>query len=138
MCVTTYTATLELKAEKANAHSAAISSVAYSPDGSQILTGSYDKSLKVWDAANPRPHNEAEWEEIEGAMPGARNLFGQPDTKVIHYWKNIVTGHVQKGKPSGAGEKAVVQHEMAPSMPGSGSQVPAKNSNMMLQHRPRD
>ena len=49
MRVTTYTATLELKTEKANAHSAQISSVAYSPDGSQILTGSWDKSLKVWE-----------------------------------------------------------------------------------------
>ena len=50
MRVTTYTATLELKTEKANAHSEAITSVAYSPDGSQILTGSWDKSLKVWDS----------------------------------------------------------------------------------------
>ena len=49
MRVTTYTATLELKTEKANAHSDAISSVAVSPDGSQILTGSWDKSLKVWE-----------------------------------------------------------------------------------------
>ena len=49
MRVTTYTATLELKTEKANAHNDRISSVAYSPDGSQILTGSWDKSLKVWE-----------------------------------------------------------------------------------------
>ena len=49
MRVTTYTATLELKTEKANAHSGRITSVTYSPDGSQILTGSRDKSLKVWE-----------------------------------------------------------------------------------------
>ena len=50
MRVTTYTATLELKTEKANAHSSRITSAAYSPDGSQILTVSWDKSLKVWDS----------------------------------------------------------------------------------------
>ena len=60
MRVTTYTATLELKTEKANAHNDRISSVAYSPDGSQILTGSWDKSLKVWGwNAGSRPNSNA-------------------------------------------------------------------------------
>ena len=44
------TATLELKTEKQNAHSERITSVAFSPDGKTILSGSYDKALKVWDA----------------------------------------------------------------------------------------
>ena len=62
MRVTTYTATLELKTEKANAHSGQISSVAYSPDGSQILTaGLWDKSLKVWDSGG---HRESDHEII--------------------------------------------------------------------------
>ena len=60
MRVTTYTATLELKTEKANAHNDRISSVAYSPDGSQILTGSWDTSLKVWEwEAGSRPNSNA-------------------------------------------------------------------------------
>ena len=42
--------TLELKESKENAHSSVITSVAYSPDGTKILSGSYDKTIKVWDA----------------------------------------------------------------------------------------
>ena len=36
--------------EKSNAHSKAINSVAYSPDGKTIVSGSLDQTLKVWDA----------------------------------------------------------------------------------------
>ena len=43
-------ASLELKAEKENAHSDYVRSVAFSPDGKTIVSGSYDKTLKVWDA----------------------------------------------------------------------------------------
>ena len=44
------TATLELKSEKANAHSGRIYSVAFSPDGKTIVSGSNDRTLKVWGA----------------------------------------------------------------------------------------
>ena len=41
---------MELKAEKQSAHSSYICSVAFSPDGSTIVSGSGDKTIKVWDA----------------------------------------------------------------------------------------
>ena len=41
--------TLDLKAEKTNAHSDTIWSVAFSPDGTKIVSGSSDKTIKVWD-----------------------------------------------------------------------------------------
>ena len=44
------TATLELKAEKANAHLDYINSVAFSPDGKTIVSCSDDQTIKVWDA----------------------------------------------------------------------------------------
>ena len=44
------TASLELKAEKQSAHSDYVRSVAFSPDGSTIVSGSADKTIKVWDA----------------------------------------------------------------------------------------
>ena len=58
-------ASLELKAEKQSAHSGSVSSVAFSPDGKNIVSGSYDQTLKVWDAGasvliplNPQPKTE--------------------------------------------------------------------------------
>ena len=44
------TASLELKAEKQSAHSDFVRSVAFSPDGKTIVSGSDDKTIKVWDA----------------------------------------------------------------------------------------
>ena len=43
-------ASLELKAEKQSAHRDWVTSVAFSPDGSTIVSGSRDQTIKVWDA----------------------------------------------------------------------------------------
>ena len=39
--------------EKTNAHSSEIMSVAFSPDGTMIVSGSYDGTIKVWDSGAP-------------------------------------------------------------------------------------
>ena len=49
-------ASLELKAEKQSAHSDYVNSVAFSPDGKTIVSGSDDKTIKVWDAAVSYTH----------------------------------------------------------------------------------
>jgi len=38
--------------EETNAHSGWVMSVAFSPDGSKIVSGSYDGTIKVWDMVN--------------------------------------------------------------------------------------
>ena len=38
---------MELKAEKQNAHSQEINSVAFNKDGDKIVSGSWDKTIKV-------------------------------------------------------------------------------------------
>ena len=48
---------MELFSEKVNAHSDWIRSVAFSPDGTKIVSGSDDKTIKVWDFGAPEPSN---------------------------------------------------------------------------------
>ena len=43
-------ATLDLKTEKTKAHRGEISSVAFSPDGTKIVSASDDETIKVWDS----------------------------------------------------------------------------------------
>jgi len=46
---------LELLSEKTDAHSGCISSVTFSSDGTKIVSGSYDKTFKVWDSGKLEP-----------------------------------------------------------------------------------
>ena len=48
---------MELFSEKVNAHSDWIMSVAFSPDGTKIVSGSDDKTIKVWDSGAPEHSN---------------------------------------------------------------------------------
>ena len=50
------TASLELKVEKQSAHSDYVTSVAFSPDGATIVSGSRDQTIKVWDAGVSSRH----------------------------------------------------------------------------------
>ena len=46
---------LEQLSEKTNAHSSYIMSVAFSPDGTKIASGSKNGTIKVWDFGAPKP-----------------------------------------------------------------------------------
>ena len=46
---------LEMLIEKKTAHSDYIWSVAFSPDGTKIVSGSADRTIKVWDSGAPEP-----------------------------------------------------------------------------------
>ena len=44
-------------AEKTNAHSGGINSVAFSPDGTKIVSAGSDGKIKGWDFGAPEPSN---------------------------------------------------------------------------------
>ena len=48
---------MELLSQKTDAHSKLITSVAFSPDGTKIVSGSNDQTIKVWDFGAPEPSN---------------------------------------------------------------------------------
>ena len=48
---------MELLSEKTNAHSNYITSVVFSPDGTKIVSGSFDQTIKVWDSSAQEPSN---------------------------------------------------------------------------------
>ena len=48
---------MELSSQKTNAHSNWITSVAFSPDGTKIVSGSADETIKVWDVGAQEPSN---------------------------------------------------------------------------------
>jgi WD40 repeat protein len=52
-------------AEKTNTHSDTIRSVAFSPDGTKIVSGSDDKTIKVWDSGALRAQNRPSLAETD-------------------------------------------------------------------------
>jgi hypothetical protein len=55
----------ELSSDGQRTHSAPITSVAFSPDGQRIVTGSWDQTAKVWEAATSQ--QVAAWQREEKA-----------------------------------------------------------------------
>ena len=98
-------ATLELKSEKQNAHS--VRSVQFSPNGALIVSGSFDKTIKVWDAESLTMIEErkgdaatidkaGEVAERDGATlrlkEGGAFYAPSPLSSVAVHWPKLVAG----------------------------------------------
>ena len=68
-------------------HSESVWSVAYSPDGTKIISGSEDKTIKIWDA-----NTGACLKTLEGHKYGVSSVAYSPDgTKIISgSWDNTI------------------------------------------------
>ncbi|OCH94605.1 WD40 repeat-like protein [Obba rivulosa] len=77
-------------------HSDGISSVAFSADSKRIVSGSYDKTIRVWDAetgsilGDPFTGHKAGVQSVAFSPDGGHIISGSGD-KSIHIW-NIATG----------------------------------------------
>ena len=52
-------------AEKASAHSGEVYSVAFSPDGTKMVSGGRDRTIKVWYTGAPRAQNRPSLAKID-------------------------------------------------------------------------
>ena len=52
---------MELLSQKTSAHSGCLMSVASSPDGTKIVSGSFDNTIKVWDFGAQSPQIAPPW-----------------------------------------------------------------------------
>ena len=72
--------------------------MAFNHDGTKIVSGSNDQTIKVWDA-NPRPFDASEWEEVDISgmekNQGAVKIEGLGFVR-SNYWRNKVTGGLSK------------------------------------------
>ena len=78
-----------------SAHSERVTSLAFSPDGKTLLSGSHDKSIAAWDAAPEdaqEGHGARRLERIaraegahveEGELPGVSSVAFAPDGKAV-------------------------------------------------------
>jgi WD40 repeat protein len=73
---------LGLLRERTDAHSDWVTSLAFSPDGTKIVSGSHDRTIKVWDSGAPecgvsqRP-SPAETDACPACLAGVLKLLGK-------------------------------------------------------------
>ena len=110
-------ASLELKAEKQNAHAQkygeSIKAVQFSPDGSTIVSCGVDQTLKVWDAGTPSPPDRSPSLSLSAPTLAAASLELKAEKQSAHsgtIWsvgfspdgKTIVSGSADKTARTGA------------------------------------
>jgi hypothetical protein len=79
-------------------------SVAYSPDGQHIISGSYDRTIRIWDAETGAPvgdplEGHTDWVQSVASSPDGRHIISGSDDSTIRTWD--AEAHTAAGKPLG-------------------------------------
>ncbi|PPK73917.1 WD40 repeat protein [Methylobacter tundripaludum] len=81
-------------------HDGTVAAIAYSPNGKFIVSGSYDKTLRLWDAKTGEPVGEP----LKGHQAGVSSVAFSPDGKLIvsgSYDKTLRLWDAKTGDPLG-------------------------------------
>ena len=87
-----YWQTGELKFDVLKEHALGVTSVAYSPDGKQLASGSWDNTIRFWDVKTGKPIRLSDHPYLEGLTLSVLSVAYSPDGKQLASgsWDNTI------------------------------------------------